>query len=67
MVLQDGVLSVLMLDSALVLPQALSEGVHFSANEWVFCPIVLYRPALDRTMVQSCILVRLESDVIAIE
>ena len=43
MVLQGGILSALMRGSVLVLAQALSEGVHFSINEWVFCPIVLYR------------------------
>ena len=40
--------------------------MHFSVYDWVFFPIVLYRPALDRTMVQSSNLVHLESDVGAI-
>ena len=43
MVLQDGVLSILMLGSVLVLVQVLSERGAFRVNEWVLCPIVLYR------------------------
>ena len=44
MVLQGGVLSALMIGSVLVLAQVLNEkGCIFSVNEWVFCPIVLFR------------------------
>ena len=43
MVSQGRMLSALMLGSVLVLAQALSERVCFRTNEWVFCPIVLYR------------------------
>ena len=57
MVLHGGILSGLMLGSALVLIQAQSE-------KGVFSYIGLY---LDRTMVQSSTLVCLESDVEAIE
>ena len=43
------------------------KGVHFRANELVFCPIAYIEVALDRTMVQSSNLICLESDVRAIK
>ena len=42
MVLQGGILSPLMIDSVLVLAQALNERVHFRVNEMgvlSYCPI----------------------------
>ena len=41
--------------------------MHLEQMELVFFPIVLYRLALDRTMVHSSTLVCLESDVGAIK
>ena len=43
------------------------KGVCFRVNEWVFCSIVLYRPALDGTIVQGSNLECLESDAGAIK
>ena len=67
MVLQGDILSALMLIVYLYWPRHQAKEVCFRVKEWVFCSIVLYRLALDRTMVQSSNLVYLESDVEAIE